>query len=246
MSDRCRDGLDTLADAADPGGCDLRGEERDVGADRRQLLQLRRIGGCGHAAGRPPEPPGRGRVRRSATEARGGRNPLLEGQADEVRLPAEAGPKAAPGEVSRIERHAGRGVAVDAEPAAPRQQDQPIGQLQQDELAVEEVKSVVATPDDPQREVQLRGGLEAERRHSGAPQRRCQAGPFLDAERLGPSLAVDAAPLERGGDGLARGRQLAHQAVVDLLAPLAEPGLHDPVERLPALTDRDDRVGTPP
>ena len=111
----------------------------------------------------------RGRVRRSATEARGCGNPLLEGQADEVRLPAEAGPKAAPGEVPRIERHAGRGVAVHAKPAAPRQQDQPIGQLQQDELAVEEMKAVVATADDPEREVELRGGLEAERRHSALP-----------------------------------------------------------------------------
>ena len=47
--------------------------------------------------------------------------------------------------------------------------------------------------------------------------------------------------LERNGDVLPRGWELANQAVVDLLEPLAEPGLHDAVERLAPLDDRDDR-----
>ena len=49
-------------------------------------------------------------------------------------------------------------------PLHPGSRSQPIGQIEQDELAVEEVKAVVATSDDPQREVELRRRLEAERR----------------------------------------------------------------------------------
>ena len=90
MADRCRDGLDTLADAADPGGRDLRGEERDVGADRRQPLELRRIGGRRSRRGTParaarprprptirhrgprlPEPASRGPGRRGPAPGRG-------------------------------------------------------------------------------------------------------------------------------------------------------------------------------
>ncbi len=82
---------------------------------------------------------------------------------------AEAGPESAPGEVPCVERHVVADLALHAQPAAPRQQQEPIGQLQQDELAVEEMEAVVAPSDDLEREVELRRGLEAERSHSNPP-----------------------------------------------------------------------------
>ena len=169
MPDRRRDRLDALADAADPSGGGLSREERHVRPDARQLNQLLRVGAGRHATGCAPEPPGRRRVRRSAAEPGRRRDPLLEGEADEVRLLAEAGPESAPCEVPGVDWHVAANVALDAQPAAPRKQQEPIGQLEQDELAVEEVQAIVATSDDLEREVELRRGLEPERRHSEPP-----------------------------------------------------------------------------
>ena len=56
----------------------------------------------------------------------------------------------------------------------------------------------------------------------------------------GPSLAVDRRSRPKAAASASRGdRQLASEGVVDLLAPLAEAGLHQPVERLARSADRD-------
>ena len=54
--------------------------------------EVLRVGAGRHATRSAPEPPGRRRVRRSAAEPGGRRNPLLERQADEVRLAGRGRP----------------------------------------------------------------------------------------------------------------------------------------------------------
>ena len=71
------------------------------------------------------------------------------------------------------------------------------------------------------------------------PQGRGQARPLGHGQGLRPAVRGDRAVGQCSLDGLAVDRQLADEAVVDLLPPLAERGLNHTMERL-ALFRRDD------
>ena len=87
------------------------------------------------------------------------------------------------------------------------------------------------------------GGVEAQRPHiapSRAVVRQAHSSTPSVCGRRSPSTPQRS---RAASTSSSRDRQLSRQPVVDLLASLAEPRLHDAIERLAALPDRHDRLG---
>ncbi len=228
---------------------DLRGEERHVRADRGQLLQRRRHPGSSDAPSErrprrqaaaasdepPPSPAATGIRFSRVRHTRSGARPI-------------AGQQAAPGQVLRAERQRLAALALHPQPRAAGQQQQPIGQLQQDELAVELVEAVRRVVRSPPATgsawpgASSRSGVTPHPPAAGPSSARRQAH-CVHGERLRALLRLDPAGRKGRGQHL-RGphRSSRDEGVVQLLAPLPEAGLHQPVERLAPAARRHHRV----
>ena len=124
-------------------------------------------------------------------------------------------------------------LALEAQAAAPGHQEEPIRQLEQDEVALEQVIAVRPATDDREGQVELGRRIEAEcGGHESGASRPVRHAHSSTRQGLRPPLRIDPTGRQRSLDDLAIHRQLASQAVVDLLATLSESRLHDPIERV--------------
>ena len=192
----------------------------------------------------PAEAPGGGGIRRAPAEPRGGGDPLLEREADQLRLGPEAGEQAAPGQVAPVDRDllvrraprpaarwrrggAGAGRRARAGPSrsragGSRRVARPTTRSDRLSLAgASRLRESSVQPPAP-------GGAEVQVRHAHSSSESVCA---RRSESM-PQAAKAASSAGRGN------RQLAAERVVELLAALPEAGLHDPVERLAARPDR--------
>ena len=187
-----------------------RREERHVGAEARQRGEVARGRRFRSARGAPTEAPCRRRVRRAAAEPGAGRDPLLERQAGQLRLPAEPRHQAAPGEVAA--GRPGSRPPADAStrsPVAPGSSSSRSASSSSTISVSSRWKPSGRRPTTRSERFSLAGasrlsGVNAARRvgarsRASAPSWPVEALPLGERERLGAALRVDPARRERLG-----------------------------------------------
>ena len=221
----------------------LGGEERDVGADAGQRVE-RPASGASSSLSRRGGPAARPRPRPTSRRPARPRPATRFSSARQTSSGSLADPRhqAAPGQVRRRQRQRSAPSALDPQARAAGHQEQAVGQLEEHQLAVQQVEAIGAAPDDRSDRFSLAGASSRSgvmpRPPGAAPSWRRRQAHSSSESVCGTALGID--PAGREGRRSSRShRQLAAERVVQLLAPLPEAGLHQAVERL-ALAGRED------